>query len=103
MKNQQNKPSAQKHDTAMGPDAIRPDTNPVDPDTRNHSGSGGNQTQNLNQNFLTQAGNQIKNNTPGGNAYEQRHGNTNKPRNNPQGNWPMSVDKSQKGPGRKAD
>ncbi|TYZ07082.1 hypothetical protein FY528_16380 [Hymenobacter lutimineralis] len=92
-----------KQDSALGPDAIRPESNAVDPETRNHSGSGGNQTQNLNQNFITQAGNQVKNNTPGGNAYEQRHSPTNKPRNNPQGNWPMSVDKSQKGPGRKAD
>lgn len=59
--------------------------------------------QNLNQNYLTEQGNDTKNNTPGGNFNEVRHTQANKPRSNPQGNSPMSVDKSQKGPGKKAN
>ncbi|KUG08256.1 hypothetical protein [Solirubrum puertoriconensis] len=86
----------------MGPNAMQQNQLPTDPESHKIKGDG-NTTQNQQQNYITETGNQIKNNTPGGNAYEQRHGNTNKPRNNPQGNWPMSVDKSQKGPGRKAD
>ncbi|MCR5887633.1 hypothetical protein LRS06_07545 [Hymenobacter sp. J193] len=94
-----NPTSNQLGDSAMGPDALNHTPESVDPATR----GSGNVTQNAKQNFITETGNQIKNNTPGGNAEEQRRGNTNKPRNNPQGNWPMSVDKSQKGPGSKAD
>jgi hypothetical protein len=86
----------------MGPNAVQQNQLSDDPESQKIKGSG-NTTQNQKQNYITETGNQIKNNTPGGNAYEQRHGNTNKPRNNPQGNWPMSVDKSQKGPGSKAD
>ena len=59
--------------------------------------------QNLNQSHLTEQGNDTKNNTPGGNFNEVRHTQANKPRSNPQGNSPMSVDKSQKGPGKKAN
>jgi len=61
--------------------------------------------QNLNQSELTQQGNQTKGNTPGGNANEVQHTQANKPRSNPQGNRPMSVDSdnSQKGPGSHAD
>ena len=62
-------------------------------------------TQNLNQNHLTQQGNETKGNTPGGNFNEVRHTQANKPRSNPQGNSPMSIDSSnaKKGPGNKAD
>jgi hypothetical protein len=59
--------------------------------------------QNLNQSDLTEQGNQTRGNTPGGNFNETRHTQANKPRSNPQGNSPMSVDKSQKGPGSHAD
>ncbi|MBO2012076.1 hypothetical protein [Hymenobacter negativus] len=62
-------------------------------------------TQNLNQNHLTEQGNETKGNTPGGNFNETRHTQANKPRSNPQGNSPMSVDatNAKKGPGSKAD
>lgn len=63
----------------------------------------GTTNQNLNQSDLTQQGNQTRGNTPGGNFNETRHTQANKPRSNPQGNSPMSVDKSQKGPGKKAN
>ena len=61
--------------------------------------------QNLNQSELTQQGNQTKGNTPGGNFNETRHTQANKPRSNPQGNAPMSLDtnNSQKGPGSHGD
>ena len=61
--------------------------------------------QNLNQSNLTQQGNDTKNNTPGGNFNETRHTQANKPRSNPQGNAPMSIDTNspKKGPGSKAD
>jgi hypothetical protein len=67
------------------------------------SNSGGTQTQNVSRNPISEEGNQTKGNTPGGNLNEILSARTNKPRSNPQGNWPTSVDKSQKGPGRKAD
>ena len=59
--------------------------------------------QNLNQSDLTEQGNQTRGNTPGGNFNETRHTQANKPRSNPQGNRPMSVDRSGKGPGKNAD
>lgn len=61
--------------------------------------------QNLNQSELTEQGNQTRGNTPGGNFNETRHTQANKPRSNPQGNRPMSVDTNspKKGPGKKAD
>ena len=61
--------------------------------------------QNLNQNHLTEQGNETKGNTPGGNSNEVRHTQANKPRSNPQGNAPMSQDKTnaEKGPGSHAD
>ena len=61
--------------------------------------------ENLNQSELTEQGNQTKGNTPGGNANATRHTQVNKPRSNPQGNRPMSVDTNspKKGPGKKAD
>jgi hypothetical protein len=65
----------------------------------------GTENQNLNQSELTQQGNQTRGNTPGGNFNETRHTQANKPRSNPQGNRPMSVDSdnSKKGPGSHAD
>lgn len=61
--------------------------------------------QNLNQSDLTEQGNQTRGNTPGGNFNETRHTQANKPRSNPQGNAPMSLDKTnaEKGPGSHAD
>ena len=61
--------------------------------------------QNVNQNHITEQGNDTKNNTPGGNFNEVRHTQANKPRSNPQGNAPMSIDSTnaKKGPGSKAD
>lgn len=61
--------------------------------------------QNLNQNYLTEQGNDTKNNTPGGNFNEVRHTQANKPRSNPQGNAPMSMDSTnaKKGPGSRAN
>ena len=61
--------------------------------------------QNVNQNHLTEQGNETKGNTPGGNFNEVRHTQANKPRSNPQGNAPMSIDatNAKKGPGSKAD
>ena len=61
--------------------------------------------QNLNQNYLTEQGNDTKNNTPGGNFNEVRHTQANKPRSNPQGNAPMSLDttNAKKGPGSRAE
>lgn len=68
------------------------------------SSSGGTHMQNVNQNGLNEAGNPTKNSSPGdGNNEDQRTSPVNKPRNNPQGNNPTSVDSSQHGPGRKAD
>ncbi len=63
------------------------------------------EVQNVNQNHLTEEGNETKGNTPGGNFNEVRHTQANKPRSNPQGNAPMSQDSdnSQKGPGSHAD
>ena len=63
------------------------------------------ENQNLNQSELTEQGNQTRGNTPGGNFNETRHTQANKPRSNPQGNSPMSVDtdNSKKGPGSHAD
>jgi hypothetical protein len=78
-----------------------PNSNPTGPQAEDVSGSG-TTNQNLNQNYITQQGNPIRNNTPG-NTDDQRHSPFGKPRSNPQGNNPMSVDKSQKGPGSRAD
>ena len=62
----------------MGPDALQ--HMPVDPEARGGSGS---TQQNVNQNYITQTGNDTKNNTPGGNFNEVRHSGKNKPRNSP--------------------
>lgn len=63
------------------------------------------EVQNVNQNHITEEGNETKGNTPGGNSNKVRHTQTNKPRSNPQGNAPMSVDTNsdKKGPGKQAD
>lgn len=61
--------------------------------------------QNPSNNHLTVEGNETKGNTPGGKTKDVRSTQANKPRSNPQGNRPMSVDtnSAKKGPGRKAD
>ena len=63
------------------------------------------EVQNLNQNHLTEDGNETKGNTPGGKAKDVRSTQANKPRSNPQGNAPMSRDtnSARKGPGKKGD
>ncbi|GAB3830915.1 hypothetical protein [Hymenobacter jeollabukensis] len=67
------------------------------------SNSGGTKVQNVSRNHITEAGNEIKGNAAGGNQAEIRSNASNKPRSNPQGNHPMSVDRSQKGPGKQGD
>ncbi|KAA9325577.1 hypothetical protein F0P96_19820 [Hymenobacter busanensis] len=67
------------------------------------SNSGGTKVQNVSRNHISEEGNETRNNAAGGNQSEIRSNASNKPRSNPQGNRPMSVDGSQKGPGRKAD
>lgn len=67
------------------------------------SNSGGTKVQNVSRNQVSQEGNQVKGNAAGGNLSEVRSNASNKPRSNPQGNWPMSVDGSQKGPGKQGD
>jgi hypothetical protein len=69
--------------------------------TKGHSSM----TQNPSRNHLTVEGNETKGSTPGGKSDEVRNIPMNKPRSNPQGNRPMSVDTNspKKGPGRKAD
>ncbi|HEX8328534.1 MAG TPA: hypothetical protein VF629_13410 [Hymenobacter sp.] len=62
-----------------------------------------NTTQNPNQNHISVEGNNTMGASPGGKSAHAHKIPQNKPRSNPQGNQPMSVDRSQKGPGRKAD
>ncbi|WP_426058878.1 hypothetical protein [Hymenobacter sp. B1770] len=107
-KNKQNDSSEHKKDpgSPMGPDALNPPTASNNPPASVEAGVLGSDstiTQNANQNHITVSGNQIKGNQPGGNVNDIIHSQVNKPRSNPQGNSPMSVDKSQKGPGRKAN
>ncbi|WP_375435317.1 hypothetical protein [uncultured Hymenobacter sp.] len=77
----ENPASNQKVSSPMGPDALNGMPTSVDPDSR--AESSGTQVQNLNQNHITETGNETKNNTPGGNSNEVRSARTNKPRNNP--------------------
>jgi len=93
------------------PDADQPSVNPFE-NQHHHKGDlakgehvASASNQNLNQSSLTEQGNPTKGNSPGGNANEQRRTQANKPRSNPQGNRPMSVDTNsrKKGPGKKAD
>lgn len=75
----ENPASNQKVNSPMGPDALNGMPDSIDPGMQaNASG-----VQNLNQNHITETGNQIKNNTPGGNFNEVRHTRINKPRNSP--------------------
>jgi len=69
--------------------------------TKGHSSM----AQNPSRNHITVEGNETKGNTPGGKSDEVRNIAANKPRSNPQGNRPMSIDTNspKKGPGRKAD
>ena len=69
--------------------------------TKGHSSM----VQNPSNNHITIEGNETKGSTPGGKTKDVRSTQTNKPRSNPQGNHPMSVDKSnaQKGPGKKGE
>jgi len=77
----ENPASNQEAGSPMGPDALNKMPASVDPDNRSQSGS--TQVQNADQNHLTVSGNQIKNNTPGGNVNEVRTSRINKPRNSP--------------------
>ncbi|OUJ71599.1 hypothetical protein [Hymenobacter crusticola] len=76
-KNDSPSKSNKKENSPMGPDALQ--HKPVDPEAH---GSGSTQ-QNVNQNHITETGNETKGNTPGGNFNEVRHSRVNKPRNNP--------------------
>jgi len=94
--------------TPMGPDALNAPKSAKNPPASVEPGVLGSDntiTQNANQNQITVSGNDIKGNQPGGNINEIIHSQVNKPRSNPQGNSPMSVDRdnSQKGPGSHAD
>jgi hypothetical protein len=81
-KNKKDSPdSLQQNDSPMGPDALQHAPDSATPG--NQSTSGGTQTQNPNQNQITVSGNQIKNNTPGGNINEVRSSRINKPRSSP--------------------
>ena len=60
-------------------------------------------TQNANNNHISVEGNNTMGASPGGKSANAHKIPQNKPRSNPQGNSPTSVDRSQKGPGRKAD
>jgi hypothetical protein len=109
-KNKQNDSSEHKKDpgSPMGPDALNAPTSSKNPPASVEAGVLGSKstiTQNANQNHISVSGNQVKGNQPGGNLNEILHSQTNKPRSNPQGNAPMSVDRSnaKKGPGSKAD
>lgn len=84
-------------------DDLANDKTSVNPFANTHSKSTMNQ--NPSQSDLTQQGNQTKGNTPGGNFNETRHTQANKPRSNPQGNSPMSIDTNspKKGPGKKGN
>lgn len=54
------------------------------------------QTQNPSRNSITQDGNPTRSNTAGGNLNDTTQARYNKPRSNPQGNKPMSVDGNSK-------
>lgn len=54
------------------------------------------QTQNPSRNPITQDGNPTRSNTAGGNLNDTTQARYNKPRSNPQGNKPMSVDGNSK-------
>ena len=62
-----------------------------------------NTTQNANRNHISVEGNNTMGASPGGKSADAHKIPQNKPRSNPQGNSPMSVDKSQKGPGKTAN
>ena len=55
--------------------------------------------QNPSNNHVTIEGNETKGNSPGGKTKDVRSNQINKPRSNPQGNRPMSVDKGKVGKG----
>lgn len=74
-----NPTSNQKVNSPMGPDALNGMPAAIDPTTQ----ADANSVQNLNQNHITETGNETKNNTPGGNFNEVRHSRINKPRNSP--------------------
>ncbi|GAB2463328.1 hypothetical protein [Hymenobacter qilianensis] len=74
------KPSKKK---SVPSDSPQNETNSVAPDMKGGSNSGGTKVQNANQNILTEAGNDIRGNTPGGNVNEVLSARTNKPRSNP--------------------
>jgi hypothetical protein len=74
------KPSKKK---SVPSDSPQNEINSVAPDMKGGSNSGGTKVQNADQNILTESGNQIKGNTPGGNVNEVLSARTNKPRSNP--------------------
>jgi hypothetical protein len=82
------KPSKKK---SVAPNSPENDASPAPANMQGGSNSGGTHVQNANQNILTESGNQIKGNTPGGNVNEVLSARTNKPRSNP--NPPQQKEK----------
>ncbi|GAA4000749.1 hypothetical protein GCM10022408_09840 [Hymenobacter fastidiosus] len=96
-KHQDKAPTNSEKAKNPAPDQAEQNQEPLEHKGQAHSNSGGTHMQNVNQNGLNEAGNPTKNSTPGdGNSEEQRTSPVNKPRNNPQGNKPMSVDGNNK-------
>lgn len=77
----ENKKPSKRNNPA--PDSPQQNPNPVDPDTRATSNSGDTQVQNSDQNLISESGNQVKGNSPGGNLNEVLSQRTNKPRSSP--------------------
>ncbi|UOQ66816.1 hypothetical protein [Hymenobacter volaticus] len=75
----ENPASNQKVSSPMGPDALNGTPASIDPNMKADASG----VQNLNQNHITETGNETKNNTPGGNSNEIRSSRINKPRNSP--------------------
>jgi hypothetical protein len=74
------KPTKKK---SVPPHSPMNDPAPAPANMNGGSRSGGTKVQNVNQNILTQSGNQIKGNTPGGNINEVLSARKNKPRSSP--------------------
>ncbi|SMB87321.1 hypothetical protein SAMN00120144_1538 [Hymenobacter roseosalivarius DSM 11622] len=74
------KPSKKK---SVPSDSPQKDSSAVAPDMRGGSNSGGTQVQNPDQNLISESGNQVKGNSPGGNLNDVLSQRINKPRSNP--------------------
>lgn len=65
------------------PNAPQHNPNPVAPDKHTDSNSGGTQVQDVSQNLISESGNQVKGNSPGGNLNQVLSQRINKPRSSP--------------------